>query len=82
MDFSLAELVAIVVAGVMAGVILHPLLGLGGVAAAAVLLVRIRRQDNDRADHLELRVRALVGKRRYAMLERDERWRPFEVIDE
>jgi hypothetical protein len=53
------------------------LVALCGGVLAALLLHLVRRRDNGRAEHLELRARGWAGSRRYRLVEPDEQWVPL-----
>lgn len=71
-------------AALLAGTLMGLWLGLGapvaivGVALCAVALHLLRRADNGRREHLELRLRsALMRRRRYRLIEPDGQWTPL-----
>jgi hypothetical protein len=76
--FSPAELGLIAAAALLVWAAVNPLAGLGAGALGAVGLIVLRRTDNDRPDHIELRLRHFTKRRATRLGDPDPRWRRFE----
>lgn len=70
-----AALLAAVLIGLWCGI--NALVGIAGAALSAVGLNLLRRADNGRREHLELRLRSTTGKRRYRLVDADDAWKPL-----
>lgn len=77
-DFSMAELAVIGACAAAVWFGLNPLLAVmaAGLAAAAITL--LRRGDNARPDHLELRLRRSIRRRHARLCHIDHAWRPLQ----